>query len=191
MILEFVAWMNELPWSIALRESQYMWPLVESTHVMTLGLFVGTAFVTDLRLLGWSLSSVRVSEVTDRLLPWTRLGFAGMIATGFLLLFAYPERYYHNLFFRIKVILLVTAMLNVFVFHRGIHQRVAEWDLDPKLPRKAFVAGAVSLSVWALIVVTGRMIAYNWFECAIQPQADIVNWFAQCDGIIKELYGGN
>ncbi len=191
MILEFVAWMNELPWSIALRESQYVWPLLESTHVMTLGLFVGTAFVTDLRLLGWSLRSVRVSEVTDRLLPWTRLGFAGMVTTGFLLLFSYPERYYHNLFFRIKVILLVIAILNVFVFHRGIHQRVAEWDLDPKLPRQAFVAGAVSLSVWALIVVTGRMIAYNWFECAIQPQADFVNWFAQCDGIIKELYGGN
>ena len=191
MILEFVAWMNELPWSIALRESQYMWPLVESSHVMMLGLFVGTAFVTDLRLLGWSLNRVRVSEVTDRLLPWTRLGFAGMVATGSLLLFGYPERYYHNLFFRIKVILLVVAMLNVFVFHRGIHQRVAEWDLDPKLPHQAFVTGAVSLSVWALIVVTGRMIAYNWFECAIQPQPDFVNWFAQCAGIIKELYGGN
>ena len=191
MILEFVAWMNELPWSIALRESRYMWPWVESTHVLTLGLFVGTAFVTDLRLLGWSLKRVRVSEVTDGLLPWTRLGFAGMVITGFLLFFGYPERYYHNLFFRIKLILLVIAAINVFTFHRGIHQRVAEWDLDPTLPRQAFVAGAVSLAVWSLIVVTGRMIAYNWFECAIQPQSDFVNWFAQCDVIIRELYGGN
>ncbi len=180
MILEFVAWMNELPWSIALRESRYVWPFVESSHVMTLGLFVGTAFVTDLRLLGWSLQRVPVSEVTDRLLPWTRLGFAGMVVTGSLLFFGYPERYYHNLFFRVKVILFIVAAINVFAFHRGIHRRVAEWDLDPKLPRQAFVAGAVSLVVWSLIVIAGRMIAYNWFECAIQPQPDFVNWFAEC-----------
>ena len=106
LIQGFIGWMNELPWSIALRESQYVWPLVESAHVMTLGLFVGTAFVTDLRLLGWSLTRVPVSELTTRLLPWTRIGFAGMVVTGSLLFFGYPTRYYHNLFFRIKVILL-------------------------------------------------------------------------------------
>jgi hypothetical protein len=173
-------WINELPWSIALRESRYVWSFMESAHVLTLGLFVGTAFITDLRLLGWSLKKIPVSEVTSRLLPWTRLGFAGMVVTGLLLFLGHPVRYYHNMFFRIKVLLLVVAAINVFIFHRGIHQRVAEWDLDPDLPRQAWLAGAVSLGVWALIVVTGRMIAYNWFECAIQPQADFVNWFAQC-----------
>ena len=175
-----MTWMNELPTSIALRESQYAWPLLESAHVMMLGLFVGTAFVTDLRLLGWSMKRVPVSAVTGQLLPWTRIGFAGMVVTGTLLFYGYPIRYYHNLFFRIKVILLVIAAVNVFVFHRGIHKKVAEWDLDPDLPRQALIAGAVSMGVWALIVVVGRMIAYNWFDCAIQPQPAFVNWFAQC-----------
>ena len=180
MLLEFIAWINEFPTSVALRESQYAWPLLESAHVMMLGLFVGTAFVTDLRLVGWTLTKIPVSEVTGRLLPWTRIGFAGMVITGFLLFYGYPLRYYHNLFFRIKVLLFVIAAVNVFVFHRGIHRRVREWDLDPDLPRQAWIAGAVSLGVWALIVVVGRMIAYNWFECAIQPQPAFVNWFAQC-----------
>lgn len=180
MLPEFITWLNEFPTSVALRESQYVWPLLESAHVMTLGLFAGTAFVTDLRLLGWSMKSVPVSEVTGRLLPWTRIGFAGMVVTGLLLFYGYPLRYYHNLFFRIKVILLVIAAANIFIFHRGIHRRVHEWDLDPELPRQAWIAGAVSLGSWALIVVVGRMIAYNWFECSIQPQPAIVNWFAQC-----------
>lgn len=180
MLESFVEWMGSLPWSIALRESYYVWPLLESAHVLTLGLFVGTAFVTDLRLLGWAMQRVAVSEVTGRLLPWTRIGFAGMVLTGSLLVFGNPPRYYHNLFFRVKVILLIVAAINVFVFHRGIHRRVAEWDHDPELPRQAWVAGAVSLVVWALIVVAGRMIAYNWFECAIQPQPEFVNWFADC-----------
>ena len=180
MLLSFSEWMGNLPWSIALRESYYVWPLMESAHVLTLGLFVGTAFVTDLRLLGWTMKRIPVSEVTGRLLPWTRFGFTGMVATGTLLVFGNPVRYYHNVFFRLKVLLLIVAAINVFVFHRGIHRRVAEWDVDPDLPRQAWMAGAVSLVVWSLIVVAGRMIAYNWFECAIQPQPAFVNWFAEC-----------
>jgi len=180
VILSFLEWLGSTPWSIALLESLYAWPLVESTHVLSLALFVGTAVINDLRLLGWTMNSVPVSEVTGRLLPWTRVGFAVIVITGLLLFYSDPVRYYHNIFFRLKILLLVVAGLNVFVFHRGIHRRVAEWSLDPLLPRQARVAGAVSLAVWALIVVAGRMIAYNWFDCDIQPQSDLVNWAAGC-----------
>ena len=180
MIENLAIWMGDLPTSIALRESYYVWPLMESAHVLTLGLFVGTAFITDLRLLGWSLRQIPVSEVTNRLLPWTRWGFAGMVLTGLLLVYGNPLRYYSNLFFRVKLILLLIAAINIFIFHRGIHRRVADWDTDPEIPRQAWIAGAVSMGVWSLIVVAGRMIAYNWFECAIQPQPAFVNWFASC-----------
>ncbi|MBM52766.1 MAG: hypothetical protein CL485_07240 [Acidobacteria bacterium] len=161
-------------------ESLYVWPLLESTHVLSLGLFVGTAVMNDLRLLGWTMREVPVSEVTGRLLPWTRIGFAVMLTTGLLLFYSSPVRYYHNIFFRFKVLLLIVAGLNAFVFHRGIHRRVAEWDNDTKLPRAARVAGAVSLIAWALIVVSGRLIAYNWFDCDIQPQSNLINWAAGC-----------
>ena len=134
----------------------------------------------DLRLLGWTMRGVPVSEVTGRLLPWTRIGFAVMVITGLLIFYSSPLRYYHNIFFRLKVLLLIVAGLNAFVFHRGVHRRVAEWDLDPVSPREARAAGAVSLVAWTLIVVTGRMIAYNWFDCAIQPQPDLINWAAGC-----------
>ena len=161
-------------------ESLYVWPLLESTHVLSLGLFVGTAVMNDLRLLGWTMREVPVSEVTGRLLPWTRIGFAVLLTTGLLLFYSSPVRYYHNIFFRFKVLLLIVAGLNAFVFHRGIHRRVAEWDNDTKLPRAARVAGAVSLIAWALIVVSGRLIAYNWFDCDIQPQSNLINWAAGC-----------
>ena len=161
-------------------ESLYVWPLLESTHVLSLGLFVGTAVMNDLRLLGWTMREVPVSEVTGRLLPWTRIGFAVMLTTGLLLFYSSPVRYYHNIFFRFKVLLLIVAGLNAFVFHRGIHRRVAEWDNDTQLPRAARVAGAVSLIAWALIVVSGRLIAYNWIDCDIQPQSNLINWAAGC-----------
>ena len=103
-----------------------------------------------------------------------------MVITGLLIFYSSPIRYYHNIFFRLKVVLLIVAGLNAFVFHRGVHRRVKEWDLDPVSPREARVAGAVSLVAWALIVVAGRMIAYNWFDCSIQPQPDLINWAAGC-----------
>ncbi len=78
------------------------------------------------------------------------------------------------------MLLLIVAGLNAFLFHRGVRRRMAEWDLDAVPPRAARVAGAVSLVAWAGVVVAGRLIAYNWFECDIQPQPAFVNWAAGC-----------
>jgi len=180
VIRSLLEWLGNTPWSVRLLESLYAWSLVESTHVLTLGLFVGTAVMMDLRLVGLTFGSVPVSEFTGRLLPWTRTGFAVMAVTGLLLFYSSPLRYYHNLFFRIKVLLLIVAGLNVWLFHGRIHRNVAAWDLDAAPPRAARIAGAVSLLVWALVVVSGRLVAYNWFECDLQPQPELVNRVAGC-----------
>lgn len=180
MIRSFLEWLGDTPWSVALLESYYVWPLVESTHVLTLALFVGTAVMMDLRLVGVAFRGVPVSSFTGRLLPWTRVGFAIMVVTGLLLFYSAPLRYYHNLFFRIKVVLLVVAGLNVWLFHSRIHRTVAEWGDDFTAPRAARMAGVVSLVVWTGVVFSGRLVAYNWFDCEIQPQPDWVNRVADC-----------
>ena len=77
-----------------------MWPFVESAHVLTLGLFVGTTAMMDLRLLGIAFRKVPITAFTGRLLPWTRIGFTIMTTTGLLLFYSQPLRYYHNIFFR-------------------------------------------------------------------------------------------
>jgi uncharacterized protein DUF6644 len=165
----FCQWLASTEGSIALHESLYMYPLVESTHVLTLCLFVGLAAILDLRLMGVTLRDVPMSEVAARLLPWLRIGFAIMVVTGALLFYAIPVRSYHNVFFRFKAIMLVLAGLNAFVFHNGVYRKVFEWDVAPRAPRAARAAGACSLVLWALIIVSGRMIAYNWFDCDMQP----------------------
>ncbi|MCC7179843.1 MAG: hypothetical protein IT177_15800 [Acidobacteria bacterium] len=179
-ILGLLEWVAATPWSVALHESLYMWPLVESTHVLSLALLVGTAIMLDLRLLGVAMKRAPVSELTGRLLPWTRLGFVVMLATGLLLFYATPVRNYQNIFFRLKMVLLVVAGINVWLFHSRIHRSVGEWDLAMPPPRAARVAAVVSLVAWAIVVVSGRFIAYNWFDCDIQPQSAFVNWAAGC-----------
>ena len=172
--------MAEQPWSIGLRESLFVWPLLESAHVLVLMLFVGTAAMLDLRLLGLTFRSVPASEFTSRLLPWTRASFVLMAITGLLLFYSSPVRYYQNIFFRVKVVLLVAAGLNIWWFHSRVHQRVQVWDLTMPPPRAARLAAVLSLAAWMGVVVTGRMVAYNWFDCDQQPQSSFVNWAAGC-----------
>ena len=179
-LLGFAKWLAETQWSIALHESLWVYPLVESTHVWALALFFGFATVLDLRLLSLALTQVPVSEVAKRLLPWTIAGFIVMIVTGALLFYTIPVRTYQSIFFRVKVILLIVAGINVWVFHSTIWLRVAEWDRDPVTPKSARFAGAASLVLWVCIIFAGRMIAYNWLDCDRQPQPPIVNWAAGC-----------
>lgn len=171
---------GDWPSSVALRESLYVWPLLESAHVLLLMFFAGTAAMLDLRLLGVSFRSVPASAFTSRLLPWTRVAFALMVVTGVALVYSNPVRYYLNLFFRLKVLLLVGAGLNIWWFHGRTHHSVTGWDVDVRPPRAARVAAIVSLVAWTGVIVTGRMIAYNWFDCDMQPQSDVVNWAAGC-----------
>jgi hypothetical protein len=157
-----------------------MYPLVESAHVLTLMLFVGLASVFDLRLLGLVMKRVPVREAADRLLPWTIGGFVVMVITGLLLFYAIPVRSFQSVWFRVKVIMLILAGLNVFIFHTRIYRSVDAWGLDDRPPRAARVAAATSLILWAGIIVAGRMIAYNWFDCDLQPQSAFINWAAGC-----------
>ena len=179
-LLPFCQWLAETRGSIALHESLYMYPLVESVHVLTLCLFVGMSVLLDLRLLGVTLRRVPVSEVTERLLPWMIGGFTVMLITGLLLFYAIPIRSYQNIFFRLKLITLALAGLNAWYFHESVHKQVADWDHDAVTPPRARMAGVLSLVFWAVIVVSGRMIAYNWFDCDMQPQPKIVNTLGGC-----------
>ena len=179
-LLGFFSRLGDSSWSVGLHESRYAYDLIESVHVWTLCLFFGLAVMFDLRLLGWTMRSVPVSEVARRLLPWTVVGFVFMVISGTLLFTAIPVRSYQNIFFRTKMVMLLLAGLNVWIFHSGIYRRVATWDVASAPPRAARVAGALSLVLWVCIVVSGRMIAYNWFDCDRQPQRPLINYLTSC-----------
>jgi hypothetical protein len=181
----FCEWLASTSGSIALHESLYMYPLVESLHVLTLCLFVGMSMMLDLRLLGLAMRRVPVGDVARRLLPWMFVGFFIMLVTGALLFYAIPVRSYHNIFFRMKMVFLVLAGLNAWTFHSGIYGSIADWGVAPEPPKRARVAGAASLVLWACIIVTGRMIAYNWFDCD-KPQPRWVQVATGCSYQVEQ-----
>ena len=178
-LLPFCEWLAETRGSIALHESLFMYPLVESVHVLALCLFIGMTVLLDFRLLGLGLRSVPLTDIHERLGPWLKIGFVIMVVTGFLLFYAIPVRSYQNIFFRVKVLMLIAAGINAWIFESGIYKRVAEWNFDVVTPKRARVAGAASLILWAGIIIAGRMIAYNWFDCDV-TQNPTIRWAAGC-----------
>jgi len=175
-------WMADTEWSVGLHESRYAYSIIESIHVWTLCVFVGFAVLLDLRLLGITLKRVPVSQLTTRLLPWTKAAFVVMVISGILLFYAIPLRTYHNVFFRAKAVFLLLAGLNAWLFHTGpTFRRLGEWDTSPLTPGAARRAGAFSLALWAAIVFSGRMIAYNWFDCESPQKSAFMDTIAGCD----------
>ena len=175
----FVAWLADTQGSTALRESLHLYPLIETGHVLTIALFVGSIAMVDLRLLGVAFRGVPVSEVMQRILPWTVAGFVLIAATGLMLFYAVPVRTYHSLWFRFKVALMIVAAVNVWWFHRRVERDRARWDTAAHPPLVVRVSAAISLVSWVGVIVMGRMTAYNWFDCD-RPQSTFVAWFAGC-----------
>jgi len=112
----------------------------------------------DLRLLGMAMQDAPVSDVIEQLEPWAIGGFLVMIATGLLLVVSEPMKCYTAVAFRIKLVLLVFAGLNVLYFHRRVINDLDGWD--GQVPRRAKMVGALSLILWLGIVIAGRWTAY-------------------------------
>ena len=181
-LLGFCEWLAATSWSISLHESHYLFLIILTVHVLTLCLLVGTAAIVDLRMLGLTLQRVPASEILSRIVPWTTAGFLIMITSGTLLFSADPVAKYKNLFFRLKMMTLILAVVNVWVFHRTVYRKVAAWDMDPVPPVGARLAGGLSLALWAVLIVLGRMIPYQiyWFDCARQPQWRVIDLLMGC-----------
>ena len=178
-ISRLAEWLAATPGSVALHESLYAYTWIETAHVIGITLFVGTIAMVDLRLLGLGWRGVPVSQMTSRILPWTVAGFVLMLATGLALFYAIPVRTWHSVWFRTKMLLLLIAAVNIWVFHRRVQRDRARWDGAPVPPLSARISAAVSLTAWVAVIVTGRMIAYNWFDCD-RPQPSFIAAYAGC-----------
>ena len=180
-MLEFAVWLSETKWSIALHESLYLYPWIESTHVLSICLFFGTLLFVDLRLTGKVFNNLSVVDMNRKVLPLTLFGFLVMSVTGLLLFYAIPVRNYQNIFFRIKILLIVIAGINAFFFHRRMSKEAKVWDKDSSIPSSMKNSAITSLVLWSSVIISGRMIAYNWFDCDRQPQPKWINTLTSCE----------
>ena len=156
-------YVDQLPTSIAIRESQYFSPYLTVSHVVVMALVAGLVLMMDLRLMGLANMRTPFSELQRRLFPWQMFGMALAGITGLTLAYSDPMRFYSNIFFWLKMLMLVLAGLNAMAFHYTTYYSVAEWDASPSPPMSARMSGGISVVLWSLVIVAGRLIPYNWF----------------------------
>lgn len=147
------------PVALYIRESETIFPVLQTFHVLGLMLMLGTILVVDLRILGVSLTERPALEVGKDLLPYTWAGFVVVLISGLLLLTAQVGRIYENDFLRAKLALLILAGINVAVFHLGSYRSIAQWGVSVT-PVSAKFAAILSLTLWSAVIIAGRYIAY-------------------------------
>lgn len=157
---EWVRAVYEWPLSVAIRESEWLFPVLQTFHILGLVLLVGVIAIVDLRLLRAILRDESPGFLARRLLPITHVGFAVTLASGVLLLAAQGAALYFNVFLRVKLLLLGAALLNILLFHATVFRSASVWDFTAPIPRAASAFAAISLAFWTGVVLTGRYIAY-------------------------------
>ena len=164
MLHDFVNWIREdlgrftedgLSWSHQLHQSLFMWNVIEGTHVLTIMFFAGTIWLIDLRMLGLAFRNVPISRLNDKVLPITVISFGIMILTGVIAFVGRdPMMYYHNIWFRLKIVFLIVAAINIAWFHYKVQKSQPDWDTIP--PDAQTPGNRSSKALWVFL---GAMLA--------------------------------
>jgi hypothetical protein len=159
-LAEFFKWLQETRVASGISDSLWLFPFVETIHVLVIVILVGATGILDLRLMGLALKREPVSQLSKQLMPWAWSGFALMLITGSLLFSSESTKLYNNGAFLFKMGLIVLAGVNAVVFQTTVYRTVGTWDEAPVAPMGARLAGCCSLLLWIGVVAAGRWIAY-------------------------------
>lgn len=163
-LLDLAQALNDSELGTALRESVYAFPIIEGLHLIGLALSVGLILFVDLRLLGLFLKQAPVADILHPLRPWLLGGFTLTIGTGIVLFIAGAAKIVLLPVFYFKLGFIALAGLNAWWFEVKWGRRVEDWGHWATLPFGVRFAGVVSLTLWSLVVITGRLIPYLSYE---------------------------
>jgi len=144
----------------AMRKSLWLFPAVETLHIIGLALLVGSIAVLDLRLLGFS-RTIPVRRLAAHVLPWSLASFLLIVPTGLAMFVAHVGDYISSTTFVLKICLIMAAGVNAAVFHAGVFRSVQSWDVHVMPPPAARVSAALSLLIWMSVIACGRFLAYT------------------------------
>ena len=149
--------------------------IIEAAHVVGVAMVVGTILFVDLRLLGIPSTDHPFSPLATALLRWTWSAFAVVVLSGSAMFITSATQYLHNVPFRIKMLVMLVAGINMMVFQLLTHRRHYQWDVGPT-PASAKAAALISLLAWTSVIVLGRWIG---FTKGFDTQVDLHTDFSQ------------
>ena len=172
-IPELLASLEASSIAVRIRESLYLFPLIESAHVIGLTMVFGTIAIIDLRLLGMASTRRPFSRIASDILKWTWAPFALTVMTGLLMFTTDSGVYYHNFYFRSKMAMLACAGINIVIFELTAARSMHRWDRDAAAPGAGKAVAVVSLVVWISIVFLGRWVGFTTTHTDSKTDTDI------------------
>jgi hypothetical protein len=153
-------WLENLPWATEIRESSWMFPTAETIHVFALVIVVGSIFTVDVWLLGVRPSSRSFNDLAREILPWTWGAFVCASIAGALMFSSKASTYAFNVPFRLKMICVALAGINMLFFNVVTRSRLTA-GVQSHSPAAARFAGGASLLLWTSVVAAGRWIGFT------------------------------
>jgi len=156
-LLPFFQWCYQTAIGEAIRDSTWLFPLIEAFHLLGLGLTVGAVLIVDLRLLGVGLIKQPVAQLSSDAQPWLLGGLTLMFASGIPLFLSEAEKCYYSFPFWVKM----TSLALVLVFTFTVRRRVTRTGPPPdRLPLGRLTA-LISLGLWFGVAWGGRWIGFS------------------------------
>ena len=158
--VSFLQEINDLSFSEALRSSRWLFPAVETLHVIAIVYVFGSIMRLDLRLMGFVWTDRPVTQIADEMLPYTWSAFVAAALFGTMMWMGKPLAYLETAFFDVKLIAMAFAFFNMLYFRSFMLKNIAEWNCDPVPPPAVRLAGALSLISWLVVLVCGRFVGF-------------------------------
>jgi len=155
-MLDFFAWLQYSPLLVEMRGSPWLFPAIAGLHLLGLALLSGAVLIVDLRLLGLGLSRQPVAQLARDVEPWLLAGLLVMLPTGGLLFMCFATKYYYLPSFWVKLGCLCLVLLLTF----SVRRRIVMLDDMNASAIQSKLVGSISLSLWAGIVLAGRLIGF-------------------------------
>jgi hypothetical protein len=156
-VLEFFTWCENTSLGESIRASLWLFPVIESFHLLALAVIGGAVLVVNLRLLGLGFQRQPVAQLWRDTRPWLLGSWAVMLASGMLLFTSEAVKLYYHEAFWVKMTSLLLASLFTFTIVR----RVAEADEARVAPLWRKTAALVSIVLWSAVGVGGRWIGFS------------------------------
>jgi hypothetical protein len=156
-VLGFFEWCDATAISIAIRESQWAFAVIESIHLLGLAAIGGAVIMLNLRMLGLGLRAQTIPEVAAEVRPWLNRSVVLMLITGVALFLSEPMKLYYSGPFWVKMESLALALIFTYTLWRKVAS-TDEANMSPIWPR---LAALVSFIFWFGVGAGGRWIGFS------------------------------
>jgi hypothetical protein len=159
-VTDLLHWLEATSLAVFIHDHKWAFTTIAVVHVFSIAMMVATISVVDLRLLGLAFTKRPFTELAGQVLPATWVAFVVAAIAGSLIFISQATDHFENTAFRIKMLLIVAAGINMLIFELITARGAPNWDLKIP-PPSARLAGGISIACWALVIVFGRWTGFT------------------------------